>query len=524
MSDAFVFGRFELLPEQRRLLERGAPVTLGSRAFDLLVELIEQRERVVSKDELLRLVWPGVVVEENNLTVQISTLRKVLGADAIATVSGHGYRFAREVAGPTNLPSTPADVHPLLTDKPSIAVLPFDNLGGAPEHGHFADGIGEDIITALARFRSLSVIARNSSFAYRNRSVDVRTVARELGVRYVLEGSVRGDGRRVRVAAQLIDAATGSHLWAENYDHARHDAFAVQQEVTQAIVAAITPHIEHAECEKATRVHAGEPSAYELAMRAWACAWVGLNASDRVARAEAMRLARAALALDPRCGSACGAISFLQWQQVYSNTAPSSGDACRDGISAASRAIALDSEDHVAHLWRGLLEWLSGREDAGWADLRRVLELNPNDAHALAWIGLAKTLHGSVRQGVTHATEAIRLNPRGPARSMVLNLMAWVHIVAGDYASGADAARRSLGESPDFAPARLCLTQCLAGLGEVEQARHEFLRWSALAPELVEPRLGGKWLSVDPAYRERMTKYLRLTAGLDKPDAANGST
>ncbi len=226
--DAFRFGPFELLPGRRELLLRGSSVQLGARAFDLLLALVRRQGQLATKDELMAEVWPNIVVEENNLQVQISALRKVLGRDAdssrfLQSIPGRGYRFAAPIEHDSppsvvfNPLAAPSDstAEPLaLPDKPSISVLPFTNMSGDPEQEYFADGIAEDIITALARFPSLFVIARNSSFTYKGRTVDVKLVGRELGVRYVLEGSVRKAGNRVRVAGQLVQADNGMHVWA----------------------------------------------------------------------------------------------------------------------------------------------------------------------------------------------------------------------------------------------------------------------------------------------------------------------
>ena len=197
-----------------------------------------------------------------------------------------------------------------LPDKPSIAVLPFTNMSGDPEQEYFTDGITEDIITELSRFHSLFVIARNSSFTYKSKAVDVRTVAKELGVRYVLEGSIRRAGNRIRVTAQLIDALTGNHIWAEKYDRVLEDIFAVQEEVTRAIVAAIAPHIETSEMERSRGARPSNLSAYEIAMRAWAAAQKGFREGDRTCRDEALRLAREALAIDPRSGAALRTLAY----------------------------------------------------------------------------------------------------------------------------------------------------------------------------------------------------------------------
>ena len=265
MSDeTFVFGPFRLSAGRRELLAHGAPVQLGARAFDVLLALVRRTGLVASKDELLAEVWPGTVVEENNLQVQISTLRKVLGekpegSQYLMTVPGRGYRFVGQVervnraGAETAAPSVqPGQVGaPLaLPDKPSIAVLPFTNMSGDPEQEYFADGMAEEIITALSRCSWLFVIARNSSFTYKGRAVDVRQVGRDLGVRYVLEGSVRRGVNRLRFTGQLIEATSGNHLWADRFDGEMSDVFELQDRITGNVVAAIEPSVQLAEIER----------------------------------------------------------------------------------------------------------------------------------------------------------------------------------------------------------------------------------------------------------------------------------
>lgn len=246
MPLCFRFNQFELLPATRQLLMGARPVLLGARAFDLLLCLIERRGRVVDKDELLASVWPGRVVGQNNLNVQVSGLRKLLGPQALVTVTGYGYRFGLEVkaVAPGREPlAVSARSRVALPGKPSVVVLPFLNFGDDPQLAWFADGVTEDITTELARFPGLFVIARTSAFTYKGQAVDVRSVSRELGVRYVVEGSVRRAGPRVRVVVQLIDALTGGHVWAERYDRVHGNIFDLQEELTRVIVSAMASHI-----------------------------------------------------------------------------------------------------------------------------------------------------------------------------------------------------------------------------------------------------------------------------------------
>lgn len=413
-----------------------------------------------------------------------------------------------------------AEVDVSLPDKPSIAVLPFTNMSGDPEQEYFADGIGEDIITELSRFRSLFVIARNSTFTYKGKSVDVRAVAKELGVRYVLEGSIRRAGNRVRVTAQLIDALTGNHIWAEKFDRVLEDIFAVQEEVTQAIVAAIAPQIEISELERVRRVRPGNLSAYEIAMRANAAAQVSMSESSCESRDTAIRYAREALAIDPRCGPALRALAFSQWQHIYFGTTKSVEATLAEAMGACAKALAVDRGDHIAHLLNGIMLTVAGQQEAGRAEIRQAHELNPNDSFTLANLGFNETLRGDVQQGIEHLTRALRLSPRDPSRYIVLNFMGWAYFNARDYANGTEWAQQSVRQAPAFASSRLSLVLNSAGLGNIELAAAEYQTLRKLSPEMAEKTVTGQWLSKDPEFVKRATIFVRIAAGLENPAAA----
>ena len=238
MTANYKFGRFELKPATRQLLADDQPTPLGERAFDVLLALVERRERMVTKDELLDLAWPGLVVEENNLHVQVSALRKVLGNSAIATVTRKGYRFALEVRSETAQHATRALEAPVAdgADKPSIAVLPFVNMSDDTANEYFADGLAEELLNVLSKIRGLRVASRTSAFSFKGMKVDIATVAQKLNVAAILEGSVRKAGNRVRISAQLIHVATDSHLWSETYDRQLEDIFAVQDDIATSVV------------------------------------------------------------------------------------------------------------------------------------------------------------------------------------------------------------------------------------------------------------------------------------------------
>ena len=254
------FGPFLLNPDNGTLFRDGELVAIGQRGALLLGALLKSPGQVRTKAELMDAAWPGTAVEESNLSVQIASLRKLLGpapdgGEWIATIPRVGYRFVAE-------PDATADRTPAARSEPvipSLAVLPFQNLSGDPEQDYFADGVVEDIITALSRFKSFAVIARNSSFVYKGRAVDVRQVAKELGVRYVLEGSVRRAGERLRITAQLVDGDDGAHLWADKFDGAVDDVFDFQDRITESVVDVVEPQIQRAEIERSRREAAGKP-------------------------------------------------------------------------------------------------------------------------------------------------------------------------------------------------------------------------------------------------------------------------
>ena len=510
-------------PEDRRMRFR-IGVHLG--------DVIEKADGTIYGDGVNIAARLESLAEPGGLTISDSVHNAVRGKVTASFVDQgeqqvknipHAVRaFAVRVRGDAAAKTSPAagEIDLPLPDKPSIAVLPFANMSGDPEQEYFTDGITEDIITELSRFHSLFVIARNSSFAYKGKAIDVRIVAKELGVRYMLEGSIRRSGSRIRVTAQLIDALTGNHIWAEKYDRVLEDIFDVQEEVTRAIVAAIAPHIETSEMERSRGARPGSLSAYEVAMRGWAAAQKAFSEGDRTSREEAIRLAREALAIDARCGAALRTLAFAQWQHVYFNTATSADEARNDGIDAATRAIAIDRGDHLAHLWKGSLLFLSGQQEAGLMDMRQAHELNPNDALTLVGLGFYEAMSGEPHRGIDHATHACRLSPRDPLRPLFLNLLSWTYFAACDYHHAVESAQRAVSEAPKMSSPRLCLVVSRVALGEIDRARADFQILNSLAPELVRPRIAGEWLSTDPDYKRRATTFMRIAAGLEDPGAA----
>ncbi len=410
-----------------------------------------------------------------------------------------------------------------LPDKPSIAVLPFQNMSGDPEQEYFTDGLTEDIITELSRFHTLFVIARNSSFSYKGRTPDIRQIGRELGVRYVLEGSIRKSLDRIRVTGQLVDTLTGNQIWAERYDRVLSDIFAVQEEVTKAIVAAIAPQIEAAEQLKATRPRPGNLSAYEIALRAWAHLWDGSEKEDRALLEQSIREAREALAIDPDCVTALHVLAWSHGNALFLGWATDRERALQEATWATTRAIELDSADAHGYALRatGFIhrqQW--DRYSEALADARRAHELNPNDTLMLFILGFLEALAGEPEGGIEHLHQVMRLNPRDPRSHHTYNTLATACFGAKRYAEGIDWASRALRDRPKMISAHSMVVLNFVGAGEIAKAKAMFERLQKLAPEYARSRLAGIWAYGRSEDRWRATTFMRIAAGLEDPRAA----
>ncbi|HEY5130170.1 MAG TPA: winged helix-turn-helix domain-containing protein, partial [Bradyrhizobium sp.] len=458
----------------------GVVLPLLPKSFDTLVYLVQNAGRLVPKAELIDNVWQNVSVTENSLVQCIKDVRQALSDDAqtmVKTVSKRGYRFASPVVEidshdldlrATAMPAGAAgeDRALALPDRPSIAVLPFDNMSGDASQEYFADGISEDLITGLSRIRWLFVIARNSTFVYKNRAVDVRQVARELGVRYVLEGSVRRAGKQLRISAQLIDALTGGHHWAEQYDRELGDIFAVQDEITRSVVAAIEPRVLAAEGVRAFSRSASDLGAWELVARAQTHVW-RLTRSDNEAASDALKRAVEAYP------DYAPARSLLGFCLVF---AAHNGWIDRDrGLLAGRqhivRAIALDDCDPWGQIAFGYSSMMERRTEESIAAFRRAVNLNPSSAAAHCYLSHGLAFSGQDREAIAHGEEAIRLSPLDPEMAMILGGIAVAHYLAGRYAEAVRYSEELLRLRPGFQGAQRLRCASLAQTGKVEEAR-----------------------------------------------------
>jgi TolB-like protein len=490
----FVFGDQALDVDRRELRRGSGAVAVEPQVFDLLVYLLENRDRVVSKDDLIASVWGGRIVSESTLTSRINAARKAVGDSGgeqrlIRTIPRKGLRFVGEVRieehVPTPVRTEPEPPAPLpLPDRPAIAVLPFTNMSGDPEQEYFSDGISEDIITALSKLRWFFVIARNSSFSYKGKSAHLKQIAGDLGVRYVLEGSVRKGGDRVRITAQLNDVATGSHLWAERYDRDLADVFAVQDEITEAIVAAIEPQLYAAENFRAQRKAPDSMDAWDLVMRALSHYWRVTRQDNMVAQA----LLEKAIAIDPNYGQALGVLAMSYIFTAHMGWADVNAESAAE--RAALAAIRTDSEDPWAHAALGYIYLLARRFEDSLAEYELALRLNPNFSLAQAFYGVSLCYSGRWQEGDEAARRALRLSPRDPYSAVYYGIAAYAQFLGRNYGEAIRLSRESLRQRSDFVGAHRVLTAA-AGMAEQKDVSKAAL----LELRRAQPNISLAWIA-----------------------------
>jgi TolB-like protein len=515
MDTAYEFGPFRLDTSAEILFRGPDPMPVGRRAVAVLRALLERPGFPVSKDALMQAAWPGLAVEEGNLTVQIAALRRVLeeepGADRwIETLPRRGYRFVGSVVASNDpvLSTTPASASaapPLLSDRPSIAVLPFQNMSEALDQDYFADGMVEEIITALARIRRLLVIARNSTFTYKGRAVDVKQVGKELGVSYVLEGSVRRAGNRVRITAQLLDATSGEHLWADRFDGTMEEVFELQDNVAFSVAGVIEPTLEKEEYRRSLRRTTDDLTAYDLYLQA---RFTRISA-NRDGTMRALQLVERAPERDPNYGSALAEAAFCQ-QHIYICGWTNDLEATRaKGLDLARRALQAAPDDPFILANAAHALGLFGEDIAtaiGLAD--RSLELNPSYARGWFVSGQLRMWAGQYDLGIEHLERTNRLSPREP-RSSIYLLIGMGHFFARRLEKAAEMFDLELQQKPEWPPTLRFMASCLAHLGRLEKAQEMVKRVSAITPMVIP--YADHWRIAED--REFFLKGLRLAAG-----------
>lgn len=469
-----------ILDSDRRELARGPDtIATGPQVFDLLLHLVQNREHVVTKDNLIEVVWSGRIVSESTLTSHINAVRKALGDTGeeqrlLRTISRKGYRFVGEVQEINALerakalaPAKSNDVVLAIPDKPSIAVLPFLNLSGDPAQDYFVDGIVDDIISALSHKRWLFVIARNSSFTYKGRAVDVKQVGRELGVRYVLEGSLRAAGERVRITGQLVDAAAGATLWSERFDSTLDDIFELQDHITASVVGLLAPHLERAEIERARHKPTESLDAYDYYLRG---IWT-FRKDCRHAIAAAQPLFNEAIRRDPEFASAYAmAAGCYSWRKL-SRWLTDPEREIAEGTRLARHAVEVGQNDAVA-LATGAhaLAHLARDLDGSIALLDRALILDPNLAFGWYLGGFVRIWRGQPDEAIDQIARAMRLNPLSSDMHRMEVGTAMAHLLAGHTEDALSWAEKASKHLPDRVLPITILAAIYTSVGRGNQA------------------------------------------------------
>ena len=445
-------------------------------------------------------MWGGRIVSDSALTTRINAVRRAVGDSGdkqqlIRTFQRKGFRFVAEVHEPEAAVVAEAGLAaPLpLPEKPSIAVLPFANIGNDPEQQHFADGMVEEIITALARIGWLFVIARSSSFAYKGRIAEVKRVGRELGVRYVLDGSVRRSGDRVRIGAQLLDAETGMHLWAERFDGALGDIFELQDRVAREVAGVIEPTLEAVEVHRSARRPTSDLTAHDLYLRALP----GCYSCDAASLLRANELLERAVERDPTFGPALATAAGCRQFLAASGWADDPETNRAQAVKLARQALRADGCDPIVLTEAArVLAYFTEELDPAIAMIERALALNPSHARGWYWNGWVRLFAGQPDMALAHFRTAIRLNPR---HRPYLTGVGVAHFFSRRYAAAVQALLASVDELPGWPTTYRFLAAAYAQLGELEMARESLVRLRALTPTLALPAD----CSGSPPFRDR---------------------
>jgi adenylate cyclase len=494
----YVFEGFALDAARRELRRGSEPVALEPQVFDLLVHLIRRRDAVVGKDELITEIWKGRSVSDSALDARISAARLAVrdsGAEQrlIKTFPRRGVRFVGTVIEEA-FGARDAPIGPPLPDRPSLAVLPFANMSSDPEQDYFADGIVDDITTGLARIHWLFVIARNSSFTYKGRAIDVRQVGRELGVRYVLEGGVRKFGERLRITVQLVEAETGVHLWAEKYDGALAEVFDLQDRITDSVVGVLEPSLRRREIERCRRKRPESLDAYDLYLRALPHMSSAMPDGSRLAVDELER----ALKLEPNYAAAH---ALLAWRhEICFVRQPGFSEVERAaGLHHARAAIANAADDATALAISAFVIAHLARDYAGAILLiERALSLNASCAAAFYFGAHIHSFGGDDMLAVSYAQRALRLSPFDPLAYAAHQALGMAAVEASRYDEAAVNLAKSAQANPRFAATYLLLAFVLALAGREKEA----IRAAERGMEL--------W----PSYQTRVISVLGIKPGV----------
>ncbi len=476
------FGTFVLEPQQRRLLANQEPVHVGARAFDVLMVLVEKAGELVSKTQLFERVWPGLVVEENNLQVHVSSLRRVLGPDVIATVAGRGYRFVAKIfTSATDISGAQAPTQALdasLAQRRTVAVLPFVNVGGDASQDYFSDGLAEDIISHLSRSPWLLVVARNSSFSYRSSSIGLARIGQELGARYVVHGSVRRAGDTLRMTAELVDTQSAQTLWSDRYDRPITDLFAVQDQISAQVASAIEPVYLRREEHLSRQTGAADMQHWDMLMQARWHFWRSTKENTQ----SAQDLLGQALLLKPTDSPSLALMAFTHLGQVWGSWSADPRGSIKEANRLAMSAVRLDDTDPFAHFTLGTALSCTGQMGLAIAELERALVLYPQFAAAAGELGRLLVFAGRPDEAEEYVLQAIDASPHDPHMSLWVRTRALACFALGDLDRALRYATLATSQRPDWFFNHFLLAAVQAVSGDLPAGRVSMAHAMAMGP------------------------------------------
>ncbi len=505
------FGSFTIDSERLELKSSGETVSVQPQVFALIVYLLENRDRVVSKDDIIDNVWDGRIVSDGTLNARINAARRALddnGEDqaVIKTFARRGFRFVADVNGEEGFEERKSITRP---DKPSLAVLPFVNMGGNPNEEFLADGITEDLVTALAKLRGFFVTDRSTTFAYKNTSQDARSIASEVGVRYVLQGSVQSVGNRIRISVQLTETESSSQIWSERYDRELTDIFAIQDEITESLVGCLAPELFAAEHARLRRRTPGSLDAWECFVRALHL----YGQQSQSSSSQAIELLEQAIELDPDYSQALGLYATtLTWRAIQ-RWEPFEQSINKAKV-AADRAILADTNDPWASIGRGYVSTAARESNMAIMNYGRAVDLSPNFAYAHGLLGVANAYAGNSDLAIIHIDKAISLSPRDTFIDKYHLYHAVAYFQAGRYPEAVEAANRAIQLKPQHASSHMFRAAALALEQDNTLAKSALQGFTALVPDANTSTIESAIAYVNPDDRKRLAEGLRL-AGLD---------
>jgi DNA-binding winged helix-turn-helix (wHTH) protein/tetratricopeptide (TPR) repeat protein len=510
------FDRFALDLMRGCLRADGQDIELPPKAFEVLRHLAENAGRLVPKHELHEAVWPKVVVSDDSLIQCIRELRKKLGDDQhhlIKMVPRRGYLLDATLTTTTRVSDNNVAARRQaaigIAERPSIAVLPFTDMSDDPDHEHFAVGMAEDIITALSRCNWLSVIVRDSSSTNSGKSSDGRRIGRQPRIDYVLEGTVKRAGNRLRVTVQLVDAPSGVQIWADRFDGHSDEIFGLQDRVTESVVAAIEPRLENAELKRLKHKSIDDLDAYELVLRAHRLE----NEFTEENYAEAIHCLKQAMAIDPSCAPAMAMASFCYTERRSQGWSTNPEEDADEGLRLANRALEIGQHDpRVLSMGSIAVRSLAGDTQRGWELAARSLELNPNSTMALGRAAWAELFAGSPVKALELARRAQRLSPRDPKAWYTAVVAGRACFATAQYEEAARWTQRSLAQNPRYAPSLRTLAASLARLGRMDDAAQVIQRLLKEDPHLTVTEQRRLWKHMHESVSNPLLEALRMAS------------